>query len=113
MYRPNAIVLLAVAALHAQTQPKPANVWAPMEFLLGDWVGEGGGGPGQGAGEFSFHKDLDGKVAVRKNFAEYPAAKNRPALRHDDLMIVYPDSSSGALRAIYFDNDGYVIHYSV
>jgi hypothetical protein len=26
---------------------------------------------------------------------------------------VYPDSSTGTLRAIYFDNEGYVIHYSV
>jgi hypothetical protein len=103
-----AIILLAAAALHAQ---KPANVWAPIEFLLGDWVGEGGGGPGQGSGEFSFHKDLDAKVAVRKNFAEYPATKDRPALRHEDLMIVYP--SNGSLRAIYFDNDGYVINYAV
>jgi hypothetical protein len=103
-----AVILLAVATLHGQ---KPANVWAPIEFLLGDWVGEGDGGPGQGSGEFSFYKDLDGKVAVRKNFAEYPATKDRPALRHDDLMIVYPDS--GTLRAIYFDNDGYVIHYAV
>jgi hypothetical protein len=103
-----ALILLAVATLHAQ---KPGNVWDSIEFLLGDWIGEGGGGPGQGSGEFSFHKDLDGKVAVRKNFAEYPATKDRPALRHDDLMIVYP--SNGSLRAIYFDNDGYVINYSV
>ena len=45
MARLCAIVLLALAALHAQTQTKPANVWAPIEFLLGDWIGEGGGGP--------------------------------------------------------------------
>jgi hypothetical protein len=108
MYRLYAIVLLSLVALPGQ---KPADVWAPIEFLLGDWVGEGGGGPGQGSGEFSFRKDLDGKVTIRKNYAEYPATKDRPALRHDDLMIVYP--SSGSLRAIYFDNDGHVINYSL
>ncbi len=96
------VVLMAAVSLSAQ---KPANPWASIEFLLGDWVGEGGGGPGQGSGEFSFHKDLDGKVIVRKNFAQYPG------VRHDDLMIVYPDS--GALRAIYFDSEGHVVNYSI
>jgi len=58
------------------------------------------------APESSFHKNLDGKVVVRKNYAEYPATKDGPAFGMR-LMIVYP--SSGSLRAMYFDNDGYVI----
>jgi hypothetical protein len=84
----------------------------PLQFLLGDWVGEGGGGPGQGSGYFSFAPDLQAQVIVRKNHAEYPATQDQPAYQHDDLMIVYNDADK-TTRAIYFDNEGHVIRYSV
>ena len=109
------IVLMAIwtittAAVRAGD--KPAG-WGPVDFLLGDWVGEGGGGPGQGSGSFSFHPDLQGKVLVRKNRAEYPATKDRAASVHDDLMIVYHDAPEAPLRAIYFDSEGHVIRYEI
>ena len=88
-----------------------AQDWGPAQFLIGKWEGEGGGSPGQGAGAFSFIPDVQGKVLVRKNFAEYPVAGGRPASRHDDLTIVYRED--GALRAIYFDNEDHVIRYGV
>jgi hypothetical protein len=94
-------------------QQSKDDAWAPVKFLLGDWIGEGGGQPGQGAGGFSFHPDLQGKILVRKNYADYPATKDRPAYRHDDLMIVYRESGDQDLRAVFFDNEGHVIHYSV
>ena len=56
--------------------------------------------------------DLQGKVLVRKNFAEYPPTGGKPALRHEDLMIVYREEGSPELQAIYFDNEGHVIYYS-
>jgi hypothetical protein len=87
--------------------------WASLECLLGDWVGEGGGQPGQGAGEFSFHPDLQNRILVRKNYAAYPPTKDRPGFRHDDLMVVYRESDNAPLRALYFDSEGHVIHYSV
>ena len=52
-------------------------------------------------------------VIVRKNRAEYPATKDRPAYVHDDLMIIYRDSEKGSFRAIFFDNEGHVIHYAI
>jgi hypothetical protein len=90
-----------------------ADDWGPVQFLIGSWTGEGNGGPGRGAGSFSFTPDLQGKVLVRKSFAEYPAANGKPAARHDDLMIVYRDAASQQLRAIYFDSEEHVIQYSV
>jgi hypothetical protein len=87
--------------------------WGPVQFLVGNWVGEGGGQPGQGTGVFSFSPDLQGKILVRKNFAEYPAASGRPAFRHDDLMIVYRDEATHGLRATYFDSEEHVIPYTV
>ena len=90
-----------------------AEDWGPVQFLAGHWTGDGGGEPGRGSGSFSFAPDLQGKILVRKSFAEYPAANGKPAYRHDDLMIVYRDGSSRQLRAIYFDNEEHAIPYSI
>jgi len=90
-----------------------ADDWGPLQFLIGQWTGDGGGDPGQGSGAFSFTPDVQGKVLIRKSFAEYPAAKGKPAYRHDDLMVVYRDEASRKLRATYFDNEDHVIQYAI
>jgi hypothetical protein len=87
--------------------------WGPAQFLVGNWTGDGGGQLGQGSGAFSFSPDLQGKILVRKNFAEYPAANGKPAFRHDDLMILYRDETTHGLRATYFDSEEHVISYAV
>jgi hypothetical protein len=90
-----------------------AGNWGPVEFLVGRWTGEGGGEPGTGSGAFTLTPDLQGKILVRKSFAAYPAAADRPAFRHDDLMVVYRDEASAELRAMYWDNEGHAIAYTV
>lgn len=90
-----------------------AEDWGPAQFLIGQWTGEGGGQPGQGGGAFSFTPDVQGKVLVRRSYAEYPASDGKPAYRHEDLTVVYRDETSRELRAIYFDNEDHVIRYSV
>ncbi len=97
------IILLIVAAL-AQAADAP---FQPIAFLMGEWIGEGGGKPGDANGSFSFALDLDKKIAVRKNHADLQNGV------HDDLMIAYPDPAGKGLRAIYFDNEGHVINYMV
>ncbi|PYT07581.1 MAG: hypothetical protein DMF60_06790 [Acidobacteria bacterium] len=96
----------------AQQSKETAN-WDAFHFLLGDWVGEGADAPGEAAGGFSFSFDLEGKVLVRRNRADYPATKNRPAFSHTDLMVIYHEPDGQTVRAIYFDNEGHVIHYGV
>jgi hypothetical protein len=84
-----------------------------LSFLLGEWIGEGGGAnPGQGTGGFSFSMDLQNTVMLRKNYADYPATKDKPSYRHDDLMVIY-QTRGDTMRAIYFDNEGHVINYTV
>jgi hypothetical protein len=107
------ILALAMFFLSSLPLALGADDWGPAQFLVGHWTGEGTGEPGQGTGSFSFAPDLDGKVLVRKSFAEYPAANGKPAFRHDDLMIVYRDETSRQMRAMYFDSEGHVIPYSV
>src|SRR5271154_5673173 len=105
--RVSVFCVLGVASLLAQPGKQDSR-WTPLAFLIGEWVGEGGGGPGQGTGEFSFRMDLGGAVLIRKNVSHYPATKDKPAYSHTDLMIV--DST---MRANYFDDEGHVIHYMV
>jgi hypothetical protein len=89
--------------------PKPLE---PLSFLLGDWVaGANQGAPGQGAGSCSFTPGLQDQVIVRTNHAEYPASEKSPAVKHDDLMVIY--AVGAGAQASYFDNEGHVIHYSV
>jgi len=107
------LLLFFCSAIFAQTSSKADDRWAPLAFLIGEWTGEGGGGPGQGNGGFSFLPDQDGKILIRKNRADYPAGKDRPAFSHTDLMIVYKESGDAKLRAIYFDMEDHVIHYTV
>jgi len=96
--------------LSAQQPVKPVN-WDGFLFLLGDWVGEGSGDPGQGTGGFTFAFDLQNTILVRKNYADYPATKDHPAFSHNDLMVVYREGEK--FKAVYFDNEQHIINYTV
>lgn len=104
---------------NAGQKTNSAAQWEPFKFLIGDWMGEGTGKPGEASGGFSFQFDLQSKILVRRNYAEYPATAERAAFRHDDLMIIFEDPSNPAggdgskFRAVYFDNEGHVINYRV
>ena len=89
------------------------SAWDKLSMLTGEWVAQGGGQPGQGEGSFSFQYDLDKKVMLRKNISEYPAAGNKPAITHRDLMIIYTSNKEDSLNAIYFDNEGHTINYTI
>jgi hypothetical protein len=109
-----ALLLFAGTIVAAPKEPATKDPWAAFGSLLGGtWVGEGGGGPGTGSGGFSFLLDLEGKIMVRRNTATYPATKDRPASRHEDLMVVYRESATSPLRADYYDSEGHVIHYAI
>jgi hypothetical protein len=108
-----ALFLLAFTSpMQSQAQQKKDSAWDSFRFLLGEWVGEGTGAPGEGTGAFSFGFDLEGKIIIRKNRSDYPATKDKPAYSHTDLMVIYREGDD-AVKAIYFDNEAHVIHYSV
>src|SRR5262245_9916089 len=94
-------------------QSKDGVNWDSLRFLVGEWLGEGSGAPGEATGGFSFNFDLQGKILVRKSRADYQATKDKPAYSHTDLMVIYQEPEGKAARAIYFDNEGHVIHYGI
>jgi len=105
------IIVLALAfELHAQ---KNAVNWDKWSYLIGEWINYGNGQPEQGKGSFSFTKDLGGQIIIRKNHAEFPASEKQAASSHDDMLIIYADNGGIPGRAIYFDNEGHILNYSI
>lgn len=88
----------------------PPTQLAPLDFLLGDWDAAGAK-PGDASGKTTFARNLQDRIILRTNSADYPAANGKPASRHDDLMLIY--ATADAMRADYYDNEGHVIHYAV
>ena len=105
------VLFFMLTTLLPAQQPIKSPDWESWRFLLGEWVGEGGGSqPGQGSGGSTFYLALQDKIMVRKNHSEFPATKDKAAYAHDDVTIIYPEN--GKTRAIYFDNEGHVINYT-
>ncbi len=106
-----AVSLFIFSSISYGQQPDtPFEKW---NHLIGEWVGEGNGQPGQGEGKFSFQTDLDRKILVRKNHTAFPETSTSKSFTHDDLLIVYPGTEGGKQEAIYFDNEGNTIKYKV
>jgi hypothetical protein len=93
------------------TTSAPAGL-EPFAFLVGEWPATGTGQPGAGTGTATFTRGVQDKVIVRTSFADYPAAGDKPASRHDDLMVIYA-APGGGTRADYYDSEGHVIRYVV
>lgn len=104
------LLLFNVNRTFAQQQSIPGPQW---NFVLGDWLGEGSGNPGEGEGWFTFKKDLDGNVLIRKSQTIFPAINGKPETTHSDLMVVYLDNAGALTKAIYFDNEKHIINYAV
>jgi hypothetical protein len=85
--------------------------WADFRFLIGTWISDNK--PEDGSCRFSLEAELGVKVLVRRNTAELPAAKGRPAGKHEDLVIIYRATGGKQFRASYFDNEGHVIQYAI
>lgn len=108
-----AALSMGLASLIAATEPQPAVTLDALTFLIGEWSGEGSNGAAAGTGHASFERTMSGKAILRRNHAEYPGSNGRPAVVHEDLMIVYADATAGKLRAFYTDTEGHTINYDV
>ena len=83
--------------------------FAALRFLLGEWRAVDT--PAGESGAFTFSLAVQDHVIIRTNEARYAATADRPASRHDDLLVIYSENAS--LKADYFDSEGHVIRYAV
>jgi hypothetical protein len=110
------LAITCAALLYAQTAPPPiSDPWSALSFLEGTWDAKTQGGkPGVNAGgAYIFRKELGGHILARHS--SYANCKG-PAdfdCDHGDLLYVFEDATGQSLKAIYFDNEGHVIHYRV
>ena len=93
-------------------KPADESGFELLQPLFGEWIASGETQLGTGQGGFSFRPELNGRVVVRRNVAEYQGGK-AAGTRHDDLMIIFREGTAAALRAIYFDSEGHVIRYDL
>jgi hypothetical protein len=90
-----ALALLTAASLYAQADLKA------LAFLEGTWDAKTTTGTAAAVGTYTFAKELNGHILARHSAAG----------GHVDLLYIYPEGA--ALKAIYFDNEGHTIHYTV
>jgi hypothetical protein len=108
------VLLLFFCGFSVFSQEKTEKDWnRTLSYLIDDWTGEGTGKPGEGSGYFSFKYSLDSNIIVRNSHSEYPPSNDKPEIIHDDLLVVYKESSDSFNKAIYYDNEGHVIHYNI
>lgn len=107
-----AFVLVSLTSIVFAREQKGIDKWESYKFLLGEWVGEGSGQPGQGEGGSTFTLELNNNILIRKSHNNIPAANDRPADNHEDIMVIYREPRM-PVRAFYWDNEGHNIAYGV
>jgi hypothetical protein len=106
--------LLFAVSLYAQSAPSSANPWSALSFLEGTWDAKATGSGGAAAmGSYTFRLELHDHVLVRHGDLSQCKGPSTFDCDHGDLLYIYRDAPTQPLKAIYFDNEGHVIHYDV
>jgi hypothetical protein len=91
------------------------DAWKPLRFLIGTWEAktQGGSAGAASSGSYSFQLELRDHVLARHSGGSECKGPADFDCEHGDLLYVYQDAAGQAYKAIYFDNEGHVIHYDV
>jgi hypothetical protein len=89
--------------------------WQSLRFLIGTWQArtQGGTADATATGTYTFRLELRDHVLARHTASTGCKGPTDFDCDHGDILYVYPDLSGQGLKAIYFDNEGHVIHYAV
>ena len=94
----------------AASQPGPFKALA---FLEGTWQATAQGAA-TASGRYTFQTELGDHILARHSTSD-PNCKGPATFdcAHGDLLYVFQEAPGQPLKAIFFDNEGHVIHYSV
>jgi hypothetical protein len=99
----------------ARALPAPAEPWKALAFLEGTWEAHtlGGSANAQAAGTYTFKLELKRHLLARYTAPTDCKGPKGFDCEHSDLLFVYQETEGQPLKAIYFDNEGHIIHYTV
>jgi hypothetical protein len=112
-----AAVLLALNL--AQSDPARSataeDPWKALKFLEGTWDArtQSGSAGAQVGGRYTFKPELEHHVLARHSESAGCKGPRSYDCKHSDLLYIYQDAEGQPLRALYLDNEGHVIHYTV
>ena len=98
-----------------ETASAKADPWFGIRFLLGSWTAKTTGGVAQAqvSAGYSFRLELRDHVMARHSRSGACSAPDDFNCLHNDQLYIYPAATGQSLEAIYFDNEGHVLHYAV
>jgi hypothetical protein len=114
-----AALLFCAATLFAQNASTPSiessDPWKPLQFLIGTWEAKtkGGSAGAVSSGTYTFQLELKKHILSRRTTGVECKGPSDFNCEHSDLLYIYPDTPGGPLKAVFFDNEGHVIHYDV
>jgi len=99
----------------AVKSPAKVDPWAGLRFLVGSWESKttGGVAQAQASAGYAFRLELRDHILARHSRSGACSAPDDFNCQHSDLLYIYPAATGQAFEAIYFDNEGHVIHYGV
>ncbi|MGO9319159.1 MAG: hypothetical protein ACLPXT_08455 [Terracidiphilus sp.] len=103
------------SAQNPAKSPVKADPWAALRFLLGTWEAKtiGGVAQAQASAGYAFRLELRDHILARHSRSGACSAPDDFDCQHSDLLYIYPAATGQAFEAIYFDNEGHVIHYGI
>jgi hypothetical protein len=109
------LAILCTAWLFSQAPPSSgSDPFKSLSFLEGEWsAATAGTGAPNVIGTYTFKRELGGHVLARHSSSASCKGPSDFDCEHGDLLYVFVEGSGRDLKAIYFDNEGHVIHYSV
>ena len=104
-----------VCAQNSSTTAPASDSWKSLQFLMGTWEAktQGGSAGAVGSGTYTFQLELRNHILARHSTSDGCKGPEAFDCEHGDLLYIYEDAPAQPYKAIYFDNEGHVIHYDV